>query len=665
MKTILICLAAVFVVAQGTVAQSAKGRTGWQEETVGGDTVEGIVWMPPVQLSPDYILNAYAPSVEAQGDTIHVTWCNSGLKFPYLRSTNGGRSFEPLRDLLPDSLGIIGPCWLISAGKRLHGFFFYSTNHGTNYYLYSMFSDDAGTYWSTPKKTETPTAYPYSSGAHGDTVVFMQNADSYPAYTTDGGNTWGVAPTIIWGLDPFITLTNGTVHLVKGAGYMIPGYPEWLIQYKRSMDLGNTRPDSMLLYTDPPASSNACIGGDLRADSSAILTVWRDEKYGCLTDVGCGLSGTWSFDNGTTWLAPRRFDVVPAGCNPTVAVQESTFAVIWYHDIPYATGPVLITMSTNSGQSWTTPYALLDSSGSYPSSLALSNGIVHVVVESGEPWGCCDWRLRIKYRRGIILSAQHPRFTISTNGLSFNETIISCRTNMPVVLKNTGGADLLIESTVSGDPSFTITPASAAIHPYDSLTFLVSFAPSSPGVKSGNIIFNHNAQGSPDTVNVIGIGTASGHISVVPKDLSFGETIISCGTTIPVTVKNNFCASLNVQPVVLDDSSFTVTPINGTINPTDSVTFIVMFQPASPGMKSARINFINNAEGFPDTISVTGTGTGSAATAVITNYYGTDWQKFHCPSKCFAHTPRVIYLPIPRAMNRKIPWLKVWATGRS
>ena len=132
MKTILICLAAAFVVAQSTVAQTTKGITGWQGETSGGDTVEGIVWMPPVQLSPDSILNAYGPSVTAQGDTIHVTWANSGMRFPYLRSTNGGRSFEPLRELLPDSIGIIGGCRLISSGQRLHGFFFYSTNHGTN-----------------------------------------------------------------------------------------------------------------------------------------------------------------------------------------------------------------------------------------------------------------------------------------------------------------------------------------------------------------------------------------------------------------------------------------------------------------------------------------------------------------------------------------------------
>jgi hypothetical protein len=120
-------------------------------------------------------------------------------------------------------------------------------------------------------------------------------------------------------------------------------------------------------------------------------------------------------------------------------------------------------------------------------------------------------------------------------------------------------------------------------------------------------------------------------MSVVPRDLSFGETTISCGNTIPINVKNNFCTSLDVQPVVSDDSSFTVTPINGTIYPTDSATFIVMFQPASAGMKSARIIFTHNAQGLPDTINVTGTGTGSAATAVITNYYGTDWQMISLP----------------------------------
>jgi hypothetical protein len=449
------------------------------------------------------------------------------MKFPYMRSTNGGRSFEPLRELVPDSTFIVDWCWLVSGGVRLYALFLYTADSGAHYGTYSMYSDDVGTTWSPPRKIAfAPFLWTY--GARGDTVVFLSYQGDRVVETTDGGNTWTQASSLVWGMDAYITFANGTLHVMKGAGYLIPGLPEWVIQYKRSHDLGNTWPDSTLLYTEPPASSMPCVAGDSQADSSLIITVWRDEKYGCLTDVGCGLSGTWSFDNGTTWQPARRFDLVPAEYAPVAAVKDSIIAVAWVHDIPWGHGSALASVSTNRGQSWTTPYDVLDTSQIFPFSIAVSNGTIHTVMETGTAISCCGLeKFRIFYRRGIILSAQHPRFVISTNSLSFDETMVSCRTTMPITVKNTGGATLLVELAAAGDSSFTVGPISASVSPCDSSTFIVTFSPASPGVKSGNIIFSHNGVGSPDTVTVTGTGTGLAASTVITDSSGSGWQLMS------------------------------------------------------------------------------------------------------------------------------------------
>jgi hypothetical protein len=89
------------------------------------DTSCGIVWYPPIQLSPDSLVWANTPIIAAQGDTIHVTYDGADpfFKFPYHRSVDNGKSFEPLRSIVPDSVGMVQPISMISSMGKLYAFF--------------------------------------------------------------------------------------------------------------------------------------------------------------------------------------------------------------------------------------------------------------------------------------------------------------------------------------------------------------------------------------------------------------------------------------------------------------------------------------------------------------------------------------------------------------
>jgi hypothetical protein len=221
---------------------------------------------------------------------------------------------------------------------------------------------------------------------------------------------------------------------------------------------------------------------------------------------------------------------VPAGYDATASVQDSIIAVSWNHDIPYANGHPLITMSTDNGHSWSNIYSLFsDTSGKerYSGSIALSNGIIHTVFRNTTGLNETA-RQRFFYRRGIILSAQHPRFSISSRSLLFDETTISCPKVQRLVVRNTGSVvGLTVQVEVSGDQGFIVIPLSASIAPYDSMEFLVTFAPESTGEKWGNIIFTHNASGSPDTVTVSGTGTGTTATLLVTDYFSTSWQMIS------------------------------------------------------------------------------------------------------------------------------------------
>jgi hypothetical protein len=99
-------------------------------------------------------------------------------------------------------------------------------------------------------------------------------------------------------------------------------------------------------------------------------------------------------------------------------------------------------------------------------------------------------------------------------------------------VKNTGTVPLNVLSVTSSNPDFHVVPSSASIPAGDSAWFAVTFSPSSPGLQNGEVVFFHNASGSPDTVTVSGTGIPLIHLIVpVPR----GWNMIS----LPVCVEDS------------------------------------------------------------------------------------------------------------------------------
>ncbi|MGA9115894.1 MAG: choice-of-anchor D domain-containing protein, partial [Bacteroidota bacterium] len=204
-----------------------------------------------------------------------------------------------------------------------------------------------------------------------------------------------------------------------------------------------------------------------------------------------------------------------------------------------------------------------------------------------------------------------PVFQLSAGTLAFGGVNAGSTKDDSVFVRNVGTATLNVTSAFSDNtPTFTVLPASASILPGDSARFTITFAPAAPGGFTGNIVFLHDAAGSPDSVQVSGTGLATTPIfSAFPPSIDFMvAVIVGDSITGSVKVKNAGIGTLNVSSAASDNGVFSVNPTTAAVAAGDSALFDVKFKPAGAGYVTANIVFTHDAPGSPDTVTASGTG---------------------------------------------------------
>lgn len=381
------------------------------------DTSCGIVWYPPIQISPGIPgADEAIPSIAVQGDTVHITWAFTSQKFPYRRSVDGGRTFEPIRELAPDSSQETAWCLVLASQTHTTGFWIEYPQRRA----WSVRSTDMGTSWGSPRiVTDSIGGFSFAA-TFGDSILLgMPRDPDYRRiyYSTDTGNTWTATLPEIIGNDPRIAMTPGAVHMVRGWVFDSAGvWSEFVAQYRRSTDLGETWRDSVNLSSMNTTAYDATIAADGLGDSAMAFAAWRDTKYGCRTIVGCGVLGRRSVTSGNTFLPEERFDEVPSGYSPVTAVHGTMMAVAWKDDLPGGGG--LVRVSIHGGYTWCPPYRVGEGE---ITALAVTETLIHVAWF--ELIGGSTGHFRVFYRRGVLLPTsvkEEPRIPPPFVSLSQN-----------------------------------------------------------------------------------------------------------------------------------------------------------------------------------------------------------------------------------------------------
>ncbi|HXP71850.1 MAG TPA: choice-of-anchor D domain-containing protein [Candidatus Dormibacteraeota bacterium] len=217
---------------------------------------------------------------------------------------------------------------------------------------------------------------------------------------------------------------------------------------------------------------------------------------------------------------------------------------------------------------------------------------------------------------------------LSTTSLSFgNQPQGSISPAKAVILFNQGNQPLTVTNLTPTGPDanqFALQSnvcGSNSIAGGASCTINVVFAPLAIGPYQAEIDIIDNSGGLTGAKQVIalsGTGVAASPIAnLSPASLTFGT--LAVGTTSgpqPITLRNLGSAALTLSQLTFtgpDAASFAVAP-TGTTCPVGSTVAIganclvqIAFAPQTSGAKNATVNFIDNASGSPQSISLAGT----------------------------------------------------------
>jgi hypothetical protein len=177
-------------------------------------------------------------------------------------------------------------------------------------------------------------------------------------------------------------------------------------------------------------------------------------------------------------------------------------------------------------------------------------------------------------------------------------TLALCQERTDTLLLSNGTADtlrLLAASIVGPDAalfSITLPPLPVALAPGEQGRYAVSFRPagSPDGPKQAQLLLTARAGPEPLLMEVLLLGRRETPLLSAPPSVSFGNVFVGAVAAQPLVVSNRGSIALQVEDARLQSGQAfrlrTVPPLPQAVAPTESLAFVVEFQPPAAGLYS-------------------------------------------------------------------------------
>ena len=238
--------------------------------------------------------------------------------------------------------------------------------------------------------------------------------------------------------------------------------------------------------------------------------------------------------------------------------------------------------------------------------------------------GSYNWHTRIGSFKYSSCS-NNPPVTLAPNGLFFGSYAVGTTSpTQTVTLTNHQNVALNLSGiNVSGDFS-QINTCGSSVAAQGTCTFTVSFTPTAVGTRTGQVVINDDAAGSPQVVNLTGAG-GTPIVTLGQTSLSFRALLGSTTSAKSVKLTNNGSAQLTISLML---ASGDYTPSGNCLSasplaPGLSCTINVTFTPTVTGTVLGEVSISDNAPGSPHLINLTGTGLTTLSVAPTSLAFGT------------------------------------------
>ena len=219
----------------------------------------------------------------------------------------------------------------------------------------------------------------------------------------------------------------------------------------------------------------------------------------------------------------------------------------------------------------------------------------------------------------VILSGNctAPQLTLSTNILAYGNVQLNSTLSKTLTLTSSGTADLTVASVTVVGAEFKVSGGSlpVTLAPGQSIILLATFDPTVSGDATGTITVSSNSyNASSTTVTLSGTGAAAAapQLTLSASALAFGNVLLNTTSTQTLTLTSSGTTAVTVNSVATAGLGFATSgatfPV--TLNPGQSISLQVSFDPTAPGPAAGSITISSNSSsGSVATVTLSGAGT--------------------------------------------------------
>lgn len=235
---------------------------------------------------------------------------------------------------------------------------------------------------------------------------------------------------------------------------------------------------------------------------------------------------------------------------------------------------------------------------------------------------------------GSIVQATGTRsLSASLTSVSFGDVTLNTSAQQALVLQATGSDSLTISAASLTGAGFSVSGATfpVTLTPNQVVILQVQFAPTSAGAVQGQLTISSNAtSGTSMQIPLSGTGTTTSSsspsapsgsgpvLSVNAKTVAFGSVSLNTPATQSVTLSSTGTSAVTVSNATVTGTGFSLSGGNFpiTLNPGQSTTLNVVFNPTAAGADTGQLSIASNSTaGATTVVALTGTGTTSSSTS--------------------------------------------------
>ena len=202
-----------------------------------------------------------------------------------------------------------------------------------------------------------------------------------------------------------------------------------------------------------------------------------------------------------------------------------------------------------------------------------------------------------------------PAFSASPAALQFAaQAVGSTAPAQTVLLRNMGSSALAISSIAANGDFLESDDCGNMVSAAGSCTMSITFTPKATGTRSGSILVQDNAVGSPHTINLSGIGLGAG-ATLNPASLTFADQPLTTSSSAQIaTLTNSGNTTLNISSIQVTGDYVQTNNCQTQLQPNSSCTINVTFAPKVTGRRTGTMTISDSASSSPQTVTLTGNG---------------------------------------------------------